>query len=109
MGSTILCLKGLVIAAVLVISVSLVFAWENRWEIKERDPYGSGRYSGSTDIEMRKKYDYNPSSKFRGTIEDDGSVRMRDYNGNALRGSIDNDGYGKLRDQEGNTYRVRPR
>lgn len=88
---------------------STAVAWEDRWEIKESYPGSGGRYSGSTDIEMRKKYDHDPSNKFRGTIENDGSVRMRDYNGNTLRGNIESDGYGRLRDQDGNTYRVRPR
>lgn len=82
------------------------FAWDNRWEI-QRDPYNNNTYG--TDIEMRKKYDYDPSNKFRGTMENDGYTRMRDYNGNTLRGYIDDDGYGRLRDQDGNTYRVKPR
>jgi hypothetical protein len=85
---------------------SLAFAGD-RYEITT-DPYGTSS-SGSTDIEMRKKYDYDPSSKYRGEIESDGSVRMRNYDGDRLRGNIDSDGYGRLRDQDGNTYRVKPR
>lgn len=96
----------------LVILMSLIqsaaaFAWGNSYEIKT-DPYGSS-VGGSTDIEMRKQNDYNPSNKYRGEIESDGSVRMRNYNGDSLRGTVDSDGYGKLRDQDGNTYRVKPR
>jgi hypothetical protein len=108
MKSTIGYFTWLVVFAVLMFATPAL-AWENRWEIKATYPGGSGRYTGSTDIEMRKKYDYDPSNRFRGTIENDGSVRMRDYNGNTVRGNIDSDGYGRLRDQDGNTYRVRPR
>ena len=51
----------------------------------------------------------NRIKPFRGTIDNDGYTRMRDYNGNTLRGYIENDGYGTLRNDEGNTYRVKPR
>ena len=91
--------------ASIVMSVS-GFAADNRYEI-QTDSYGSTS-GGSTDIVMKKKYDYDPSNKFRGEIESDGSVRMKNYNGDRLRGEIDKDGYGTLRDQDGNTYRVRP-
>ena len=74
----------------------------------ERQPYGSS-FGGNTDIEMRKKYDYDPLKKYRGEVESDGSVRMRNYDGDTLRGNIDSDGYGKLHDEDGNTYRVKPR
>lgn len=86
---------------------SSAFAWDNRYEIKT-DPYGIS-IGGNTDIEMRKKYDYNPSNKFRGEIDSDGTVRMKNYNGDRLRGTINIDGYGTLHDQDGNNYRVRPR
>lgn len=79
----------------------------DRYEITT-DPYGSST-GGGTEIEMRQKYNYDTSSKYRGEIDNDGSVRMRNYDGDRLRGNIDSDGYGRLRDQEGNTYRVRPR
>lgn len=82
------------------------FAWNNQYEI-EADPYGSS-FGASRDIQMRPKYNYDPSEKFRGTIDSDGSVRMKNYNGDRLRGTIDSDGYGRLRDQDGNTWRVRP-
>ena len=92
--------------AIIALSAS-VFAADNRYEIKT-DPYGSS-IGGSTEIEMRKKNDYDPSNKYRGEIDSDGSVRMRNSNGDRLRGDIGSDGYGKLRDQDGNTYRVKPR
>jgi hypothetical protein len=100
MKSAILGLVGIALSAT-------VFAGDNRYEINT-NPYGSS-IGGSTEIEMRRKNDYDPSNKFRGEIESDGSVRMRNYNGDRLRGEIDSDGYGKLRDQDGNTYRIKPR
>ena len=86
---------------------SSAFALDNRYEIKP-DPFGSS-IGGSTEIEMRKKFDYDPANKYKGEIDSDGSVRMRNMNGDRLRGTIDSDGYGRLRDQDGNTYRVKPR
>lgn len=78
---------------------SSAFAQTNKWIIKQdRD-----------EIQMRKQFDLDPSKKYRGTIDQDGSVRMRDYNGNRINGNIDEDGYGKLRDNHGNTFRVKPR
>ncbi len=86
-----------------------VLAWdsEDKYEIKTT-PYGSS-IGGSTEIEMRKKYDYDPTNKYRGEIDKDGSVRLRNYDGDTLRGTIDSDGYGRVRDQDGNTYRIKPR
>jgi hypothetical protein len=100
-------MKRVIIGLTFIALSSSVFAWDDRYEI-ETDPYGNS-IGGSTDIEMRKKYDYDPSNKYRGEVDSDGSVRMRNYNGDRLRGTIDSDGYGKLRDQDGNTYRVEPR
>jgi hypothetical protein len=100
-------MKQLILGLALSALASSAFAWDSRYEI-ETDPYGSP-LGGSTDIEMHKKYDYNPANKYRGEIDSDGSVRMRNMNGDRLRGTIDSDGYGRLRDQDGNTYRVRPR
>jgi hypothetical protein len=100
-------MKRVLIGLAVVFLSSSAFAGDNRYEIK-KNPYGSS-YGGSTDVEMGKKYDYDPSNKYRGEIDNDGSVRMKNYNGDRLRGTIDSDGYGKLRDQDGNTYRVKPR
>lgn len=97
---------SLVFALVLVLLSTSAFAWDSRYEIK-KNPYGYSS-GGSTEIEMTKKYDYDPSNKYRGEIDSYGSVRMRNYNGDTLRGNIDSDGYGRLRDQDGNIYRVRP-
>jgi hypothetical protein len=100
-------MKRVILGLVSLAISAAVFGGDNRYEIKT-DPYGSS-IGGSTDIEMRRKGDYDPSNKFRGEIESDGSVRMRNSSGERLRGEIDSDGYGKLRDQDGNTYRVKPR
>ena len=102
-------MRNLLALFALVALSSSAFAWNDRYEIR-KDPYRSGASAyGSTEIEMRKKYDYDPSNKYRGEIDRDGSVRMRNYQGDRLRGNIDSDGYGKLRDEEGNIYRVKPR
>ena len=99
-------MKRTIIALPLIAISSYVYGWNNQYEI-QTDPFGSS-LGGSRDIQMRPKYDYDPVNKFRGTIDSDGSVRMRNYNGDLLRGTIDDDGYGRLRDQDGNTWRVRP-
>jgi hypothetical protein len=99
-------MKLAAIGLTLVALSSSAFAWDNRYEINT-DPYGSS-LGGSRDIEMRQKYDYDPSNRYRGEIDSDGSVRMKNYGGDRLRGTIDSDGYGRLRDQDGNTYRVKP-
>lgn len=99
-------MKRLFAGMAIAVLATSAFAWDDRYEIKP-SPYNTNPYG--TDIEMRKKYDYDPSNKYRGTIENDGSTRMRNYNGDTLRGNIDSDGYGRLRDPDGNTYRIRPR
>jgi len=67
------------------------------------DSYGNER-----DITVKQKYNYDYDKKFKGTIDSDGDVRLRNNNGESLRGNIDEDGYGYLRDQDGNRIRVRP-
>lgn len=62
------------------------------------------------DVRMRPKNDYDYSRRYKGSIDDDGDVRLRNpYTADRLRGNIDEDGYGRLRDSDGNTYRVKPR
>ena len=82
-----------------------IYAWDDRYEISTDKAVSS---SGTRDIEMRKKYDSDPSNKYRGEVEKDGYVTMRNSNGDRVRGTIDSDGYGRLRDQNGNSYRVKP-
>ena len=50
-------MKRLIIGLAFLALSSSAFAWDNRYEIKT-DPYGSST-GGSTEIEMRKKYDYD--------------------------------------------------
>ena len=86
---------------------SYAVGWDNRYEI-QTSPYGSS-FGGGRDIEMRQRYDYDPGNRYRGQVDSDGSVRMRNLDGDRVRGNVDSDGYGRLRDQHGNTWRVRPR
>jgi len=54
------------------------------------------------DVQMRPRYDYDYSRRYKGEIEDDGYTRLRNpYTGERLRGYIEDDGYGYLRDSEG--------
>lgn len=86
---------------------SFSFAWNDKYEINSV-PFAPS-VNGSTEIEMRRQFDYDPSNKYRGEIERDGSVRLRNFDGDTLRGNIDRDGYGRLRDEDGNSLWVRPR
>lgn len=62
------------------------------------------------DVEMRPKYDYDYSRRYKGSIDDDDYTRLRNRSsGDRLRGYIDEDGYGTLRDSDSNRIRVRPR
>lgn len=100
-------MKKVSIALALAAATSAAFGWDNKYEIQV-DPYGTSA-GGSREVEMRPRYDYDPSNRYRGEIDSDGSVRMKNYEGHTLRGTVENDGYGRLRDNDGNTYRVRPR
>lgn len=62
------------------------------------------------EVKMRPQYDYDYSKQYKGNIDEDGSVRLRNQQtGEVLRGQIDSDGNGYLRDANGNRVRVRPR
>jgi len=77
---------------------SPVFA-EEKWIIER---------SGD-ELMMKPKYNYDYDRRYKGEIESDGSVRMRNpYSGETLRGYVDKDGYGKLRGSEGNVWKIRP-
>jgi len=83
---------------IIILITASAFAGE-RWIIE-----GLGN-----DVRMRPQYDYDYSRMYKGEIEDDGYIRLRNpYTGDTLRGYIDEDGYGHLRDSEGNIWRVRP-
>ena len=59
------------------------------------------------EILMRIPSDPDPSKIYRGTVNKDGSVRMRNYTGDRVTGDFDKDGYGKLQDDYGNIYRIK--
>ena len=104
-------MKKLLAFSLLVATSIPSIAYDNEYQI-QTNPYGTSygnSFNQPTEIEMRRRNDFDPSKRFRGEIESDGTVRMRNLNGDRLRGEIDSDGYGRLRDQDGNTYRVRPR
>lgn len=84
-------------------------AWDTRWQFKQDAP--SNNYgSGTRDIGMQKKFDYNSMNKFKGTIDrSNGYTIMRNLNGDTMRGYIDKDGSGLLRDQNGNFFNVNTR
>jgi hypothetical protein len=54
--------------------------------------YGSSRYG-------------DPTSRYRGEVESDGSVRLRNFDGDVMRGYVDPDGSVRLRSYGGDTYR----
>jgi len=92
-------MKKLFAVLIILLIIAPAFA-EERWIIE-----GSG-----DDIRMRPQYDYDYSRRYKGEIDDDGYIRLRNpHTGDILRGYIDEDGYGRLRDSKGNTWRVRPR
>ena len=57
-------MKRTIIALPLIAISSYVYGWNNQYEI-ETDSFGSS-LGGSRDIQMRPKYDYDPSNKYRG-------------------------------------------
>lgn len=93
-------MKALLTTALLFAVAGSAVAWDN-WNIESR---------GGNEFEMRPRYDYDYTQRYRGEIESDGYTRMRNpYTGDTLRGYVEDDGYGRLRDSDGNTWKVRPR
>jgi hypothetical protein len=64
-------MKKLILYVVVSIFASFAFAGDDTYEI-ERD---------GSEIQMKQRYNYDSSDRYRRTIENDGSIRMRDYNG----------------------------
>jgi hypothetical protein len=92
-----------------VFSAGAAFAWDPQWQFKQ-DAQSNHHGSGIKPIEMQKKYDDNPMTKFRGTTDaSNGYTMMRNLNGETMRGYIDKDGFGLIRDQGGNFFRVNTR
>lgn len=100
---------GLMTISMIALGAGSASAWDTRWQFKQDAP--SNNYgSGTRDIEMQKKFDYNSMNKFKGTIEtSSGYTIMRNLNGDTMRGYIDKDGSGLLRDQNGNFHNVNTR
>jgi hypothetical protein len=103
------CLVALMIISMIALCAGSAFPWDTRWQFKQDAP-SNGSGSGTRDIEMQKKFDYNSMNKFKGTTDSsNGYTVMRNLNGNTMRGYIDKDGSGLLQDQNGNFYRVNTR
>jgi hypothetical protein len=102
-------LVGLMIISMIALCAGSAFAWDTRWQFKQETP--SNNYgSGTRDIEMQKKFDYNSMNRFKGTTEtSSGYTIMQNLNGGTMRGYIDKDGSGLLRDQNGNFHNVNTR
>jgi hypothetical protein len=92
---------------VLAINLAPCIAFSEDWQIKV-DQWGSQK-----DVRMRPRYNYDPSTEYRGTWDRDGAMRLRPRFDpdptKTLKGYVDEDGYGRLRDLDGNTFRVKPR
>jgi hypothetical protein len=96
-------MKTLLLGSVLIfalISVPFPVFAQEKWTV-ERE----GR-----DVEMRPQYDYDYSKRYRGTMDADGTVRLRNpQTGDVYRGRINSDGSWYIRDSEGNAVKVSPR
>lgn len=96
---------ALVAVAVWITISGTAFCWDRT---TNRNVIGS--LGGSErEIEIKEKYNYNPSSTYKGSIDSYGNVRTRNWQGDQLKGNVDDNGYGRLQDSSGNFYRVRPR
>lgn len=68
---------------------------------------------GDREIEIRSRYDYDPSNRYVGTVDRNGNVEARpkydyDYD-KRVRGSIDKYGSGSVRDNDWNRWSIRSR
>lgn len=75
-------LAGIAIVVLAAAPAALGFGNDplNSYEIAPPPPIG-GNGLGSTDIEMRQRFNYDSATTFRGEIDNDGSVRMRNFEG----------------------------
>lgn len=71
------------------------------------EPQDEGRnpYRGDVQLNYGTSRYGDPTYRYRGEIEDDGYVRMRNLNGDTLRGYVESDGSVRLRNFDGETYR----
>jgi hypothetical protein len=102
-------LVGFMIISMIALCAGSASAWDMRWQFKQEAP--SNNYgSGTKDIEMQKKFDYNSMDRYKGTTDSSsGYTTMRNLNGGTMRGYIDKDGSGLLRDQNGYFHTVNTR
>ena len=106
---TVKCLFGMMVISMIALCAGSASAWDTRWQFKQDAP-SSSYGSGTRDIEMQKKFDYNSMNKFKATIDSsNGYTFMRNLNGDVMRGYIDKEGSGLLRDQNGNFHNVNTR
>jgi hypothetical protein len=75
------CFAGLMMLSMIVLCAGSAAAWDTRWQFKQ-DATSNTLGSGSRDIEMQKKFDYNSMNTFKGTIDNsNGYTVMRNLNG----------------------------
>jgi hypothetical protein len=103
------CIAGLITLFVIALCAESSLAWDTRWQFKPGAP-SSNHGSGPRAIEMKKKFDFDPMTTFKGATDiSNGTTIMRNLDGGAMRGYINKDGTGLLRDQNGNFYNVNTR
>jgi hypothetical protein len=99
----------LIAISIFALYAGSVFGWDTRWKFKLESASNHYR-SGTTAMEMQKKFDYNSMNTFKGTTDSsNGYTVMRNLNGGAMRGYIHQDGSGLLRDDKGNFHSVNTR
>ncbi|RMG27944.1 MAG: hypothetical protein D6732_19645 [Methanobacteriota archaeon] len=74
--------------------------YDRRRDIGTTNPYGR------REIEIRERFNYDPTEIYRGEVDRNGDFSARDLNFNRLRGEIDNQGDGWIEDDNGNRRRI---
>lgn len=64
-----------------------------------------GHYEGNIELNYGSSRYGDPLYRYRGQVEGDGYVRLRNFNGDTLRGYVDRDGSVRLRNFDGDVYR----
>lgn len=62
-------------------------------------------YQGDVQLNYGNSRYGDPTYRYRGEVESDGYVRVRNLNGDTLRGYVESDGSVRLRNYDGDTYR----
>lgn len=63
-----------------------------------------GPYEGDIELNYGPSRYGDPLYRYRGEVEGDGYVRLRNFNGDTLRGYVDRDGSVRLRNFDGDVY-----